>query len=100
MRIRVEHEMMDNIVKTTSNDRDSLIKEITDIQANLNALKAVWRGSAANVFYERMDNYMENLKTISGTYDTFAKFMGKANGYYKETDQNLCNEIRRIRNGA
>ena len=100
MRVRVEHEMMNNIVKTTSNDYENLFKEITAIQNDINSLKNVWRGTAADIFYARIDNYLENLKTVPETYNTFAKFISKANGLYKEVDENLCKEIKEIRNGA
>ena len=97
MKVRVEHETMNNVVKTTSNDYELLMKEIKAIEGEIAALKNVWKGHAADIFYARIDNYLGNLKTVSETYNTFSKFMAKANGLYKETDENLCNEIRKIR---
>ncbi len=97
MKVRVEHEMMDNVVKTSSNDSESLFKEIAAIEENINSLKMIWKGVPADIYYKRIDNFLQNLKIVSESYNTFSKFMGKANGLYKEADENLRNEIRKIR---
>ncbi|MBR1385226.1 MAG: WXG100 family type VII secretion target [Bacilli bacterium] len=98
MRMRVNHEMLNDVIKVSLADYQALFKEIEDMEKEINNLKNIWQGEEAAIFYTRIDNYLGNLKSIPETYNTFAKFMTRANKLYKEADNNFADDINKVRN--
>lgn len=96
MKMRVNHQMLNDVVNKTNRDSEQLFSEINGMSNDINALKQIWRGEEADIFYTRIDNYLGNLKAIPETYNTFAKFMSKANKLYKEADEEFAKELGNI----
>lgn len=96
MKMRVNHQMLNDVVSKTNRDSEQLFGEINGMSNDINALKQIWRGEEADIFYTRIDNYLGNLKAIPETYNTFAKFMSKANKLYKEADEQFAKELGNI----
>ena len=98
MKMRVNHEMLNDVIKESLTDYQALFKEIEAMEKDIESLKQVWQGEEAEIFYIKIDNYLGNMKSIPETYHTFAKFMTRANNLYKEADENFAKDINRVRN--
>ena len=98
MKLRVNNQMLNNVVGETYKGYEALFSEINAMESDINNLKKVWQGEEALIYYARIDNYLNILKSIPETYNTFAKFMDKANKLYKEADMQFASDIDRVRN--
>ncbi len=97
MKIRVNHNELNQVVNNTFGNHEKLRNEIDAMLADINSLKSVWMGEEADMFYSRIDNYLGNMKAIDETYNTLSNFMSKANKLYREADENFAKDIDNIR---
>ncbi len=98
MKMRVNHSGLNSVVKTSLEDCQALFNVIKAMEGEVNNLKNVWQGEEADIFYIKIDNYLEKMKSVPETYNTLAKFMTKANDLYKQADETFANEIDKVRN--
>ena len=97
MKLRVDHEQLNDVVNKTYAEYENFFGEIHDMETEIANLKNVWQGEEANVFYVKVDNFLNNLKSIPETYNTLAKFMDKANYTYRSVDEECSKEINKVR---
>lgn len=97
MRIRVNHSELNNVKDILIGNANELIDEINGMQKDIETLKTMWKGNEANIFYVKIDNYLNNLKSIPETYNSLSKFINKANITYKNMDLETKNEIDKVR---
>ena len=97
MKIRIDHGKMVNVTNKLQNESSMLLNEIVVIEKNIEELKLVWQGEDADIFYIKMNNYLNKLKTIPTTYNNMANYLEKTNKRYKEADLFLKKEIENVR---
>jgi len=94
MKIRVDHVQFDNVKKDLYNESIELLKEIENQQAYLEELKSIWQGEEADIYYIKIGDYFNKLKTIPLTYQSMSTFLERANIRYDEIDEELSNQIQ------
>ncbi len=94
MKIRVDHVQFDNVKKDLYNESIELLKEIENQQAYLEELKSIWQGEEAYIYYIKIGDYFNKIKTIPLTYQSMSTFLERANIRYDEIDEELSNQIQ------
>ena len=97
MRIRVNHGELNQVREVLFSDSQELLNEVTAIENNIEELKTVWQGEEANIFFIKINNYLNKLKSVPLTYQSISTFINRANILYKQADLNLKKEINSAR---
>ena len=97
MKIRVNHREMYEVKTSLYNEGVKLLEEIEKIKKEIEELKGEWQGEEANIYYIKIDNYLEKLIAIPKTYQSMSRFLERANIMYKEADIELSKEIENVR---
>lgn len=98
MKMLIKHQLLDDVINKTSLNSETLFQEIDAMNQEINVLKTIWQGEEAGIFYIKIENYLEKLKSIPETYNTFSKFMKKANIAYRQADESFALDMQKVRN--
>ena len=93
MIIKVGHSELFDVTKTLKQDREDYDKEINNMLDQIERMKAVWTGYTADVFYEKVTEYVKNMKKITNAMNTISAFTDKANEGYIEMDESFSKEL-------
>ena len=93
MIIKVKHKAIEDITKTINQDQEDFDKEIDNMLGQIERLKAIWQGTDANVFYEKVTEYIKNMKKITNTMKTISNFSNSANKGFIDVDQSFGKDL-------
>ena len=72
--------------------------EIKVWEKDIEKLKTIWKGSAADVFYSKMDEYLKKLKMLSETTRVFGNAMKECYSNYETKDKEFSVDLQNERN--
>ena len=97
MKIRVNHGELDDVKNKMMENSNALFIEINGIIKDIETLKTMWSGEDANIFYTKVDNYLQKLKSVPEAFNSLSKVINKGNIMYKNLDIEAKNEIEKVR---
>lgn len=95
MIVKADKEELKNVSSSLIKSSSQVNYEIEVWEKSISELKNIWQGTAADIFYPKIDNYLRKLKMLAETSNSIGQFIGKANKIYIEKDQEFADEIKK-----
>lgn len=95
MIIKSNSDELKDISKKLGNNTNSFYDEIKIWQEEIENLKTNWSGIDAEIFYKKIDLYLEQLLVLYGVKKELGDFIGLANEKYNEKDDEFYQEMKR-----
>jgi WXG100 family type VII secretion target len=93
MEIKLQHEELDQVRRTMVKDAEDFDSDIDKLLQQIEILKTIWQGQDAEKFYKNAGAYFDKMKDLPLAMMKMGKFIEKANGDFKESDQSFSKEL-------
>ncbi len=95
MRIKANKKELFDVQKNIKKHSEELETEIEYWQDQINELKNIWKGNDANIYYGKIDVYLEKLKMLSSCAMSLGDFINKEYEMYQSKDEEFSNALKR-----
>ena len=95
MKIVVNHNELKNVVNNFKDERNTLMSYIDELIKDINELKTYWQGDSSDVFCNKANNYLNYLKNVPYTYDTFINLLSRIDESYIQTDEFYSDKMKK-----
>lgn len=96
MIVKVKLNELRDVAKVMQEDSQALSEEIMVWQNSINELGNCWMGVDYNTFYNNSISYLNKMKDISTTLNTFNNFINKSCNLYSKQDTEFGTEIGKV----
>ena len=95
MRIVADKEDLKNVSDDLVKSSKSVNDEIDLWEKSILELKQIWQGKDADMFYNRIDEYLLKLRMLSAASNSIGGFINKVNNTYIKKDEEFANELKK-----
>lgn len=96
--IKMRHGEIDDVKRIMDNDEVELDDEIKKMEEQKEILKRIWQGQDADLFIKNFEDYLTKMKGIPVALRNISGFMKKANGDFKDKDDEFSKELEKEAN--
>jgi WXG100 family type VII secretion target len=96
--IKMRHGEVEDVKRIIDNDEVELDDEIKKMEEQKEILKRIWQGQDADLFIKNFDDYLTKMKGVPVALRNISGFMKKANGDFKDKDDEFSKELEKEAN--
>ena len=91
--IKIRHGEVEDVRNVMDKDEVELDDEIKKMEEQKDILKRVWQGQDADLFIKNFEDYLTKMKGVPVAIRNISMFMKKANGDFKDKDDEFSKEL-------
>ncbi len=94
MNIEVDTDELRNCENILYSSSEKLNVEISYWEDQISELTAIWSGTEANSFYNKIGNYINKLKALSNSQKQFGDAIKQCSINYDDSNNNLTEQLK------
>ena len=94
MNIEVDTDELRNCEKILRSSSEKLNVEISYWEDQISELTAIWSGTEANSFYSKIENYINKLKALSSSNNSFCEAIKQCSINYDDSNNKFTEQMK------